>query len=178
MLAILLTFIDDDEDRTFFTQLYQNNEKLLFIIANGILHSQAKAEEAVQDTYVKAIEHLAQLKGKSSEEQKAWLIVVVKHVSVNFMKREKKIEYFDFGENKFERYTIDFSGEINYNRLKQLIRELPDAYQNILYLRFVCEWSYSEIAAELGINVNLVGTRVLRGREILIQKLKQEEIKK
>jgi len=181
MLALLLTTIDSNEDRAFFTQLYQNNEKLLFAVANAILHSQAKAEEVVQETFIKAIEHLRQLKGKSEEELKAWLIVVAKHVSINFVKREAQVKYFDpqdEEENESDRFTVDFTDEINYNRLKELIRELPDAYKNILYLRFVCEWSYSEIANELGISVNLVGTRVLRGREILIQRLKNEENRK
>ena len=178
MLAFLLMTIDNNDDRAFFTQLYQSNEKLLFAVANGILHSNAKAEEVVQETFIKAIEHLGQLKEKPENELKAWLIIVAKHVSINFVKREAQIEYFDpqdEAENEIDRYTADFTDEINYKRLKELIRELPDAYKNILYLRFVCEWSYGEIAHELGISVNLVGTRVLRGREILIQKLKSEE---
>lgn len=178
MIEILMMSIENDDDRAFFARLYQNNEKLLFAVANGILHAQTKAEEAIQETFVKAIEHLDKLKGKDEEEIKAWLIVVAKNISINLVKKEAQIQYFDpqdETESMVERYTADLTDEINYGRLKELIRELPDTYKNILYLRFVCEWSYSEIAHELGVSVNLVGTRVLRGREILIRKLKNEE---
>jgi len=165
------------EDKVFFTQLYQKYEKMMFVIANGILRSQEKAEEAVHDAFIKAIEHLRTLKGKNEEELKAWLIVVVKHVSINASRRECLVKYQDLQENpqvNTVRYTADIADEINYNRLKELIRDLPDAYRDILYLRFVCEWSYAEIAKELGISINLVGTRLLRGREMLIQNLAED----
>jgi RNA polymerase sigma-70 factor (ECF subfamily) len=177
MLALLTSEISSHEDKLFFTQLYRKYEKMMFFIAKSILRSQEKAEEAVHDTFVKAIEHLGTLKGKNEEELKAWLIVVVKHVSINTAKRECQVEYFDLQENPQDQvvsYTVDITEDINYNRLKELIRELPETYRSVLYLRFVCAWSYAEIAKELGISVNLVGSRLLRGREVLIQKLAEE----
>ncbi len=177
MLALLTQGINNHEDKLFFSQLYRKYEKIMFAIAKGILRSQEKAEEAVHDTFVKALEHLETLKGKKEDEIKAWLIVVVKHVSINTAKRECQVEYLDMQENPQEpvqSYTVDIADEINYNRLKELIRQLPETYRTILHLRFVCEWSYAEIAKELGISVNLVGTRLLRGREILIEKLTED----
>jgi len=178
MLVTLLTLIDGEEDRVFFTQMYEKNEKLMFVIANRILRSQDKAEEAVQDAFVKAIEHLSQLKGKSEDELKAWLIVVVRHVSLNTAKRESQVEYFnpqDWYIGETDRHIENFKNEINYRRLKDSIRELPSVYKDVLYLRFVCEWSYDEIGRELNIDEKLLGTRIKRGKEMLIRKLMQEE---
>jgi len=177
VLAFLLTLTDNDDDRAFFTQLYERNEKVLFVIANRILHTQEKAEEAVQDAFVKAIEHLSELRKKNEDECRAWLIVVVRHISFNTEKKESQVKYVDPKEefqNEQDRYTADFTDEISYKRLKESIRELPDIYKNILYLRFVCEWSYGEIAKETGLSENLISTRVMRGREILMRKLQEE----
>ena len=177
MLALFTIGNLSRDDKAFFTQIYRQHEKMLFFIANSILRSQEKAEEAVHDTFVKAIEHLEMLKGKSEEEVKAWLIVVVKHISINTAKRECQVEYLDLQENPQDNelsYTVDINDDFNYNRLKELIRQLPETYRTVLHLRFVCEWSYAEIAKELGISINLVGSRLMRGREILIQKLTEE----
>lgn len=177
MLSLMTSGISGHEDKLFFSQLYRKHEKMMFVIAKSILRSQEKAEEAVHDAFIKAIGHLETLKAKNEDEIKAWLIVVVKHVAINTAKRESQMDYLDLQDNPQQdlmSYTVDISDEINYNRLKELIRQLPEVYRSILYLRFVCEWSYTEIAKELGISVNLVGTRLLRGREILIQKLNEE----
>ncbi len=178
MLITLLTLADNGDDRLFFAQIYEKNEKLMLVIANRILHSKEKAEEAVQDAFVKAIEHLSELKRKNEEELKAWLIVVVRHISLNTAKRESQVEYFnpqDWYAAETDRTIEGFKNEINYRRLKESIRELPSVYKDVLYLRIVCEWSYEEIERELNIEEKILGTRIKRGKEMLIRKLMREE---
>lgn len=178
MLALISASGIGEEEKSFFTRLYQKNEKVMFFIANGILRSQARAEEAVQDAFVKAIEHLGELMRKSEDECRAWLIVVVKHIAINVVKRDSVIQYYgsqEYLKNEDIEFNGDFTSENNYEWLIEAIQELPQVYRNIIYLRFVCEFSYSEIAKELGISEKSIGIRLRRGREILMQKLKQEE---
>lgn len=44
----------------------------------------------------------------------------------------------------------------------------------MLELRFVAEWSISDIARELGLTESAVRTRTFRGRKLLIDTLKKE----
>ena len=55
-----------------------------------------------------------------------------------------------------------------------LIRAMPEQYRRILELKFVEEQTSREIARRLGLSVAAVEKRVSRGREMLIEKLKEE----
>ena len=65
-------------------------------------------------------------------------------------------------------------GEDAYRRLVGLIRSMPQRYRRVLELKFVCEWSTKEIAHHLGLKEDAVKQRVSRGRELLMEKLREE----
>lgn len=49
-MFLLLAMIDNEEDKSKFEQLYNQYKQLMFYIANGILHDENLAEDAVQHT--------------------------------------------------------------------------------------------------------------------------------
>ena len=55
-----------------------------------------------------------------------------------------------------------------------IIRRMPEDYRRVLELRFVAEWSISDIARELGLTESAVRTRTFQGRKLLIDTLKKE----
>ena len=63
-------------------------------------------------------------------------------------------------------------GEIQ--RMVELIRAMPENYRRILELRFLAEWSHADIAKELNMSVGAVKTRLSRGRQMLIQRMREE----
>ena len=58
--------------------------------------------------------------------------------------------------------------------LVELIRAMPENYRRILELRFLAEWSHADIARELNMSVGAVKTRLSRGRQMLIQRMREE----
>ena len=61
-----------------------------------------------------------------------------------------------------------------FRALVEIIRRMPEDYRRVLELRFVAEWSISDIARELGLTESAVRTRTFRGRKLLIDTLKKE----
>ena len=55
-----------------------------------------------------------------------------------------------------------------------LIRAMPENYRRILELRFLAEWSHEDIARELRMSVGAVKTRLSRGRQMLIRRMREE----
>lgn len=58
------------------------------------------------------------------------------------------------------------------SRLQSALRTLPVKYRMAVVLRDVEEFSYEEIATTLHISIGTVKSRILRGRELLREKLK------
>lgn len=50
-------------------------------------------------------------------------------------------------------------------RVRAVLKELPERYQQVLYLKFFSDLSHAEMAAALGVSVNNVGVLVYRSLE-------------
>lgn len=56
-------------------------------------------------------------------------------------------------------------------RLQRLLAQLPEPQGTVFSLRFLSEWSYEEIARELGLTVSAVGVMIHRTRGELKDRL-------
>lgn len=57
MIAVYLAMLETDVDRDKFMKLYESYEKKLFAIALRILENNEKAEDAVQQAWLRIIQH-------------------------------------------------------------------------------------------------------------------------
>src|SRR5438034_17949 len=62
-------------------------------------------------------------------------------------------------------------GRQSAGRFDELVREMPEHYQAILFLRYREDLAYEEIAEALGIPLGTVKVRLHRAHEILRRKL-------
>ena len=60
--------------------------------------------------------------------------------------------------------------------VREAIGALPELYRAVLELKFVAGYTNREIARMLGISESAVGTRILRGRAMLKEKLDAEGV--
>ena len=58
MLSAFLSMIKDETERELVRSLYEANEQIMYNIAYNILHNRTDAEDAVQDSFVRVINHL------------------------------------------------------------------------------------------------------------------------
>jgi RNA polymerase sigma factor (sigma-70 family) len=56
-------------------------------------------------------------------------------------------------------------------QLRRVLAELPEPQGTVFSLRFLCEWTYEEIARELGMTVSAVGVMIHRTRGHLRERL-------
>ena len=129
------------------------------------------AEDAFQETFVRAWRHLSAFRGESSA--KTWL----SHIAVNVCRDMLRTPWLRM------RRSVRSVEEMEYlpapdatprHELMDAIRALPDKYREVIVLVYVQDMKLREAAAQLRLPVPTVSTRLRRARARLAQLLSEE----
>jgi RNA polymerase sigma-70 factor, ECF subfamily len=123
-----------------------------------------KAIDLTQDVFVKVWQYL--LAGNEVENMKALLYKVARNLIIDEY-RKKKFDSLDtMSEAGFEPADtgqLDTISIVEAGLLVERIKELPDAYSEVVFMRYVDDLSVKEIAEALGEQENNVSVRIHRG---------------
>lgn len=130
------------------------------------LKDKTLAEDAVQDTYIRAWEHRSSFEGRSSE--KTWLTKIAVNVCKNMLRSpwNRRVEVKDFEElagiskNEYEQVNKQID-------VMNAILKLKEKYRIVILLYYYDELSVKEMAAVLAEKEATVLTRLKRAREKL-----------
>ena len=171
MLALYMTLLEDERDIPSFRRLYRtHHDRMMRMALRFFPKDQKAAEDAVHESFLKIIENFPKISEISWEELGPYVVTIVKNVSLNMLKKQKRLVLTDDWA-AFEGAEEPSDG---FGRLVALIRAMPETYRAVLEMRFVLEMEYREIAKVLGISESAVANRVSRGRKLLMEKLKKE----
>jgi len=159
-----------------FTQLVDRYDRKIFRLAKHITQNQEDAEDVLQDTFLKAYEHV----GEFQEQSKfyTWLVRIAVNEALMKLRKRRSGKIFslddavDTGEETVTREIAvwDENPEQRYTReelhtiLQQAIDSLAPIFRTVFVLRDVDELSTEETATALGISVPAVKSRLLRAR--------------
>ena len=165
-----------------FETLVGRYERKIFRLAQNITQNKEDAEDAMQEAFLKAFEHLGEFQGNSRFY--TWLVRIA--VNQSLMKLRKRRpnqvsldeeintgedlvprEIEDWGPSPEDRYKQTELGEI----LNHAIADLDPSFRIVFQLRDIEEMSTEETAEVLGLSVPAVKSRLLRARLKLRQKL-------
>jgi RNA polymerase sigma-70 factor (ECF subfamily) len=170
-------------DTRAFGELVRRYEGKIFRLAQHITQNREDAEDVLQETFMKAYEHLDQFKGDSKFY--TWIVRIAVNQALMKLRRRKTDksvsldETIDTGEdtitreiaawdeNPEQRFSRDELGEI----LDTAVESLEPPYRSVFVLRDVEELSTEETAEALNLSVPAVKSRLLRARLQLREKL-------
>ena len=161
------------DEKQSFEQLYNEVFPIVYKVSYHITGDSGAAEDICQEAFIKYYNRPVPL--PSMNDAKYWLIRVVKNLSFNYSKREKrKLKVFDkiknepyYSEDTGEKETLKKETKETVNRM---LEKLPEKLKAPLVLREFSGMNYKEIAKVLGISESNVKVRIFRAREN-IQKL-------
>lgn len=178
----LLTKLKNGDDCAF-SELVETYWEKIYNRANSLLSNHQDAEEVAQDTFLRARKSIGNFRGDCSIS--TWLY----HIATNLVRnkhwywwRRKRSESVSLessvGENEDMRLCDVIAEECDSpadeaesnefaKTLPAAIAALPEKYAGVIRLRVARDLSYEEIAAELGISVGTVKSRLSRAREFL-----------
>lgn len=146
------------------TRLVEQYQTPLLHICYMILHDETLAEDAVQETYLKAYRALESFRGESSE--KTWLF----RIGVNVCRDMRRSRWFRYVDRRVTPDTLSMqSDEANedHEDLSQAIVRLPDKYKEVILLHYYQNMNVREIAQTLGLAPSSVSNRLKKARERL-----------
>lgn len=179
MICMLLMSLESENDRKKLTDIYHRYNKAVFYVALKIMKTQDAAEEVAQDVWTKAVEKFECISGLPDDELKPYLTVMTRNMAFNRLRSEKKKSAYSFeelqdnGESRISISAAPGGGAAGdgYEKIVHMINNLPDIYKDVLELKYVLEWSNSEISSLLGISAAKVAVRAFRGRRMLVDQI-------
>ena len=170
-------------DTSAFTELVSRYERRIFRLAKNITQSDEDAEDVLQESFLKAYQHLGGFQGQSKFY--TWIVrIAVNEALMKLRKRktDKTVsldETIDTGEENVVREIAVWEDNPEQRYSQREIRELLDkailslrpAFRAVFVLRDVEDLSTEETAAVLDLSVPAVKSRLLRARLQLREKL-------
>ena len=146
-------------------------ENLFFLLGD-----RAQAEDATQDTFMKAWRNISKFAGRNGCSEKTWLI----RIAINTCRDYKRTRWFRH---------VDMSVEINHIPqgeyelfpsdwivLGEMMR-LPEKYKQVILLHYYQHFSVEEIAQAVSVHVSTVHRRLKKAAELLRSILIKEGFK-
>ncbi|HJZ96608.1 MAG TPA: sigma-70 family RNA polymerase sigma factor [Candidatus Solibacter sp.] len=170
-------------DTQSFTTLVRRYEGKIFRLAMHVTQNREDAEDVLQETFMKAYEHLDQFKGDSKFY--TWIVRIAVNQALMKLRRrrtDKTVsmdEQIDTGEDTVVREIAawDENPEQRFSReeigkiMDGAIEGLDPIYRSVFVLRDVEDLSTEETADALGLSIPAVKSRLLRARLQLREKL-------
>ena len=149
-------------------ELAERYRSSLFAAAFNVCKNAADADDIVQETFLQY--HMAKCEFASEQHIRAWLIRVAinkaKNVNRSFW-RQHKIPLEDYME------TLAFESPQD-NALFETVMNLPQKYRVVIHLFYYEDYTVREIADMLRLKESNVRVRLMRGRKLLKQTLKED----
>ncbi|MBQ8080850.1 MAG: sigma-70 family RNA polymerase sigma factor [Clostridia bacterium] len=152
-------------------RLVQEHQPALLRLCFVYLHDQALAEDAVQETFLKAYRHLDRFRGEASE--KNWL----SKIAINCCRDLTRSAWWRHTDR---RITPDMLPEPSAqpterdDTLTVAIMRLPRRLREAVVLYYLEDMTARDIAATLRISQQAVSNRLARARKALRQALNEE----
>jgi RNA polymerase sigma-70 factor, ECF subfamily len=170
-------------DASAFSELIRRYERNIFRLAQHITQNREDAEDVLQDSFLKAYEHISQFQGNSKFY--TWLVRIAVNESLMKLRKRKSDRTVSMdapvetGEEPLVREIAvwDENPEQRYSReeLREILSKAVDSlalpYRTVFALRDIDELSTEETAVALGLSVPAVKSRLLRARLQLRDKL-------
>lgn len=163
-------------DREAFYTLVSRYQRALYRTALAITRNPADAEEVIQETFLRAYEHLGQFRAESKFQ--TWLTQITLNTARMKLRKnhgalwESLDEPRETSDGFVPRDVAEWRenpeqqlGRLEMERLlHQALDHLPPSYREVVALRDIQMLSTQETATVLGLSVANVKTRLLRAR--------------
>jgi len=145
-------------------------------LARWLLRSEQAAEDATQEASMRALRHIASLRG---DDARPWLLGIVRNTCFTMLERTRnEAQWLDFDEAGFEaalseapQHHADPAAQLQQQRIRArvdaAIRALSPPLREVVVLRELEDLDYAQIAKIAGVPIGTVMSRLARGREKL-----------
>ena len=173
-MLIYLNLIDTEEQKSKFEQIYKCYRHTMFYAAKNILKDDSLSEDAVHDAFINIAKSIDNISEANSSRTKGYVIIIVRNISLNMLKKQKNIVDIDnFEENAADDLSLEDEvlSKLSFDYIVEEITNLPIIYKDVLYLSYVENLKTLEISGLINVANETVKKRLQRGRKLLIENI-------
>jgi RNA polymerase sigma-70 factor (ECF subfamily) len=141
MLGFYLAMLETAEEKSKFEELHEHYCQEMFKRALFILRNTHDAEDAVQEAFLRVAKCFSRISDLGSSQTRAYLIIVVKNVANDILKKRLKSKAENIDEHVDVSGTASTEEVVISNIAIEMVidaaRNLPDSYYDILVLSIV-----------------------------------------
>ncbi|MBB6690944.1 sigma-70 family RNA polymerase sigma factor [Cohnella xylanilytica] len=183
MTEFFFTKVENEDDKEYTTNLYNQYYSLLKKQAYNITNEYSVVDDLIQDTFLKLLPRISLLRSLSSYKMTSYIFYTLKHVCLDYNKR--KVQYskrtLSGLTNDITDNIPDLQATIDENLLlleelevlKQALLQLSERDRYLLFYKYTMELSDREIAGLINIPHNHIRQYVARAKHRAFQKLSQ-----
>ena len=139
----------------------------------ALLRDAHLAQDVVQETFIRAYQHRGRFRGGS---EKAWLT----RIAVNLCRDQQRSKWFRLVDRRVPVEELALPAPQSGGTAGQLyaaVQSLPDAYREIILLRYYQDMSMGDIAQALRLTPSSGYRRLQKARQLLKRKLERGDFR-
>lgn len=161
-------------DAEAFATLVERYKRPVYSLAYRLLGNSADAEDAAQETFVRAYTRMCtyQPTGRFG----SWLLAITSHWCIDHLRRRRAVSLDAIGAGVTVESTAGAIGDLpeslvlvseRQREVRQWVTSVPEPYRTVLILRYWHDLSYAEISESTGLPVSTIRMRLFRARQFL-----------
>lgn len=161
-------------DRDAFANLVEKYKTPVYNLAYRMLGRPTEAEDAAQETFLRAYTKLSSY--KPEHKFSSWLLAITAHLCIDHLRREQpllleEVQPYEVWDRQSEDPEAALLAVERKEAVQRLLEALPAHYRLVIVLRYWHDLSYREIAQVTQLSEGAVKTRLHRARRMLAAQL-------
>jgi len=158
----------ESQNVAYFNLIYKRYSGKIFGKCLSLLKHEDEAEDATQDVMMKILMNMAKFSGRSRFS--TWIYSITYNYCIDFLRRKKRdpsVYVDDFIDNMDVEDDVEdaFLLEMNVNRLKVILQEIPIGDKTILLMKYQDEMSIKEIGQILDKSESAIKMKIKRAKQ-------------
>ena len=163
-----------DGDRDAFANLVEKYKTPVYNLAYRMLGRPTEAEDAAQETFLRAYTRLGSY--KPEHKFSSWLLAITAHLCIDHLRRAQpllleEVQPYEVEDGQSEDPEAALLAVEREEAVQRLLEALPAHYRLVIVLRYWHDLSYREIAQVTRLSEGAVKTRLHRARRMLAAQL-------
>lgn len=157
-------------------ELYRENSRIVYFFLYSRCKDEALAEDLMQETFVKAMEHIDSFDG--SCKVSTWLCQIAKHLLYQHWEKRRHEDIAELDETLVAQNNTESQAicRIELADVWERLQQLPEAMRRVMTLRVLGDLSFREIGSIMGKSENWARVTYFRGKQTLLKEVDTDEV--
>ena len=177
MIGLYLSVLGSAEERRLFEDMYFTYRSMMYNTAYRILGNRTLSEDAGHNAFLNLAGNIENISSMDSDRRCSYLAISAKNAALKIYNKNKREN--DIGDAEEDIPDIsdletDIENRDSQRRLLEIIMSFDEKYSDVLIMKYYHGMKDREIAFKLGISLENVKIRLVRGKNKLKKKLMEE----